>query len=189
MQHGDHIDGAGELFLSNKKTPVFTPLKDKAYLEKYKLNVEKGLENWVETPFLDGSITAVPCQHGHGWIHKVMANGSGFFIQLANEPSIYISGDTVLTKSVKKALATFKPDIAVLAAGQAQMDVGKPLLMAKGELLEFINACEGKVIANHMDALNHCPITRSSLKSLLEKEGITDKVLIPNDGQMLVFEK
>lgn len=187
LQHGDHLDAAGEALLCRKKTPVTTPAKDKAYLEKYGMNVELGLQDWETRAFPGGRITAVPAQHGHGWIHKVMANGVGFFLQLDNEPSIYISGDTVLTKDVKRALTELKPDIAVLAAGQAQMDVGNPLLMSKNEITEFIHLAPGKVLANHMEALNHCPVDRPMLRNMLQQNGQTDKVLIPEDGETLEF--
>lgn len=187
LQHGDHLDPTGEQFLIDNSIPVTTPNKDKAYLEKYGMTVANGLTAWEATPFLGGTITAVPAQHGHGWIHKVMANGCGFFLQLPNEPSIYISGDTVLTPDVKKALSELKPDITVVAAGQAQMDVGQPLLMSSNEVMEFIRLSPNKVIANHMEALNHCPIDRNTLKRSLEAEGLLEKVSIPQDGEVLEF--
>ncbi|MCW8335647.1 MBL fold metallo-hydrolase [Vibrio paucivorans] len=187
LQHSDHLDAAGENFLTERNIPVATPSKDKRYLEKYGITVSHGLEDWQATEFLGGMITAVPAQHGHGWIHKVMANGSGFFLTLPNEPSIYISGDTVLTEDVKHALTELKPDITVVAAGEAQMDVGQPLLMPANEVLEFIRLSPGKVIANHMEALNHCPVDRGTLRRSLETHGLSDKVLIPEDGETLVF--
>lgn len=187
LQHGDHLDAEGEAFLSVRNTPVATPKKDQAYLEKYGLNVEWGVEDWQTVDFLDGRLTAIPAQHGHGWIHKVMANGVGFFLELPDEPSIYISGDTVLTDDVKRALTELKPDITVVAAGRAQMDVGQPLLMNTHELVEFIHLSPGKVIANHMEALNHCAIDRAVLRSVVEPLGLATKVLIPADGEMLVF--
>lgn len=187
LQHGDHLDTAGEAFLVNNGITVATPSKDKAYLEKYGITVSHGLDSWVETDYLEGKITAVPAQHGHGWIHKVMANGCGFYLELPNEPSIYISGDTVLTDDVKRALNELKPDITVVATGQAQMDVGQPLLMPTDEVMEFIRLSPGKVIANHMEALNHCPIERSTLKQTLEHHQLADKVLIPEDGETLEF--
>lgn len=185
LQHGDHLDPAGEKFLIDNKVPVTTPAKDKTYLEKYGMTVSDGLKPWEKTPFLGGSITAIPAQHGHGWIHTVMANGCGFFLQLPDEPSIYISGDTVLTDDVKKALTELKPDITVVATGQAQMDVGQPLLMSSDEVTQFIRLSPNKVIANHMEALNHCPIDRATLKRSLEVEGLVEKVLIPQDGETL----
>jgi len=185
LQHGDHLDPAGEAFLSSRGIPVATPAKDKAYLEKYGLTVNWGIEDWQTVDFLGGKLTAIPAQHGHGWIHKVMANGVGFFLELPNEPSIFISGDTVLTNDVKRALTELKPDIAVVAAGRARMDVGQPLLMSTDEVMEFIRLSPNKVIANHMEALNHCAVTRPILKQSVDKNGLSEKVLIPADGETL----
>ena len=184
LQHSDHLDGAGEDFLIKNRIPVTTLNKDKKYLERYGMTVSHGLEAWQTTDFLDGKITAIPAQHGHGWIHKMMANGCGFYIELPNEPSIYISGDTVLTGDVKRALTELKPDLSVVAAGQAQVDVGQPLLMSSDEVLEFIKLAPGKVMANHMQALNHCPIDRDTLRQLLDNQALTDKVFIPQDGEV-----
>lgn len=187
LQHGDHLDPAGEEFLTSRNIPVATPARDKAYLEKYGLTVNWDIEDWQTIDFLGGKLTAIPAQHGHGWIHKVMANGVGFFLELPNEPSIYISGDTVLTDDVKRALTNLKPDITVVAAGRARMDVGQPLLMSTDEVMEFIRLSPNKVIANHMEALNHCAVTRPILKQSIEKNGLSDKVLIPADGESLSF--
>ncbi|BCV50620.1 MBL fold metallo-hydrolase [Shewanella algae] len=187
LQHGDHLDPAGEAFLTSRNIPVATPAKDKAYLEKYGLTINWGIEDWQTIDFLGGKLTAVPALHGHGWIHKVMANGVGFFLELPNEPSIYISGDTVLTNDVKRALNELKPDITVVAAGRARMDVGQPLLMSIDEVMEFIRLSPNKVIANHMEALNHCAVTRTILKEAINKNGLSDKVLIPADGETLEF--
>ncbi len=187
LQHGDHLDPAGEAFLTDRNIPVATPAKDKAYLEKYGLTVKWGIEDWQTIDFLGGKLTAVPALHGHGWIHKVMANGVGFFLELPNEPSIYISGDTVLTDDVRRALNELKPDITVVAAGRARMDVGQPLLMSIDEVLEFVRLSPNKVIANHMEALNHCAVTRPILKEAIGKNGLSDKVLIPADGETLEF--
>ncbi|WP_332112436.1 MBL fold metallo-hydrolase, partial [Vibrio parahaemolyticus] len=178
----DHLEPAGEAFLTDRNIPVATPAKDKAYLEKYGLTVKWGIEDWQTIDFLGGKLTAVPALHGHGWIHKVMANGVGFFLELPNEPSIYISGDTVLTDDVRRALNELKPDITVVAAGRARMDVGQPLLMSIDEVLEFVRLSPNKVIANHMEALNHCAVTRPILKEAIGKNGLSDKVLIPADG-------
>ncbi|MCK8044509.1 MBL fold metallo-hydrolase [Shewanella sp. 1CM18E] len=187
LQHSDHLDFSGEQFLINNNVAVTTPAKDKTYLEKYGLRVENGIQAWESIDFLGGTLTAVPAQHGHGWIHKLMANGYGFILSLPNEPSLYISGDTVLTAEVKRALTEFKPDITVVAAGEAQMDVGQPLLMSRTEIMEFIRLSPGKVIANHMEALNHCPTTRADLASALAVEQLQQKVLIPLDGETLTL--
>jgi hypothetical protein len=116
-----------------------------------------------------------------------MANGAGYFLHLPDEPSIYISGDTVYTADVERALTELKPDIAVMAAGTATLDVSKPILMPMGELLQFIHTAPGIVVANHLEALNHCPTTRAQLKQALKNNNLLSKVHIPNDGDVLTF--
>ena len=118
-----------------------------------------------------------------------MANGSGFYLQLPDEPTIYISGDTVYTKDVERALTELKPDIAVMAAGSASLDISDPILMPLEELVTFVQTAPNIVIANHLEALNHCPTTRLQLKQTLERNDLLSKVLIPDDGEVLSFDK
>ena len=163
LQHTNHLDGAGEAFLKSDSIPVTCP----------------------KSPYKGGQITAIPAQHGYSWVHHLMANGVGFFIELPDEPSLYISGDTIFTPEVKRALTQLQPDIAVVAAGSASLDVGDSLLMNPKDILSFVQAAPGKVIANHMDALNHCPTTRTKLQYMLKEAGLQEKVWIPEDGEIM----
>jgi len=188
LQHADHLDDAGESFLREKNIPVVTREQDASYLKKYGLNVVTTLKYWQPAQMLDGEITAVPALHGHSWVHNLMANGAGFYLQLPDEPSIYISGDTVYTKDVEQALTEFKPDIAVMASGSASLDVGGPILMPLEEIVTFVQNAPNKVIANHLEALNHCPTTRSQLKQELKNNGLLSKVFIPSDGETITID-
>ena len=182
LRHRDHLDEPGVEFLLSRKTPVITCAKDAGYLKKRGLNVVAGLKDWQTESVLGGEVTAVPAIHGYGWVHLLMANGTGFFLRLPNEPSIYISGDTVYTKDVQKALTEMKPDIAVMASGSASLDYGGLLLMSLADLVRFVRDAPGRVVANHLEALNHCPTTRVQLREELEKNGLASKVWIPEDG-------
>lgn len=184
LTHGDHFDRPGIEYLLKNAIPITCPRQDAAYMEKHGLTVETSVDYWQEKPFLNGKITAIPALHGHSWMHNFMANGAGFFLELADEPSIYISGDTVYTDDVERALTECKPDICVVAAGNASLDVGGSILMPMAEIMQFIQTAPGKVFANHMEALNHCPITRKQLREELEKEKLLQKVFIPEDGEM-----
>ena len=187
LQHTDHLDQAGEAFLREKKIPVITLDQDASCLKKAGLNVVSALIYWRPEQLLGGEITAIPARHGHSWIHNLMANGAGFYLRLPDEPSIYISGDTVYTRDVERALNELKPDIAVMASGSASLDVGGPILMPLDELLTFAQNAPGKVIANHLEALNHCPTTRLQLKQELENKGLLSKVFIPDDGETVTI--
>lgn len=183
--HTDHLDQAGENFLRQRKIPVICGQHDEVFLKKEELNVQQALLPWKRDSFLEGFITAIPAQHGHGAIHKMMANGSGFFLELLEEPSIYILGDTVLTDQVRRGIEQFQPNILVIACGQAQLDIGAPILMSLDEIVECVRLAPYKVICNHLEALNHCPISRDELKNRLEKEGLLSKCFIPKDGEVV----
>lgn len=184
LSHTDHLDKAGINFLYKNNIPIATLQKDSSYLKKRNLNIESELEFWNLDNFADAKIIAIPAKHGHSWMHNFMANGAGLYLELPNEPSIYISGDTVLTEDVKKALKELNPEITVVATGNASLDVGGEILMSIKEIIEFIKLSPKKVIANHLEALNHCPITRDKLKNILIQNNLLEKVYVPNDGEV-----
>lgn len=106
-------------------------------------------------------------------------------IILTKQESVYISGDTIMTQSVRDALSHLKPDISIINAGTASLDFGKPILMSINEQLDIIKTAPNKVIAVHLDAFNHCLTSRSMLKDAVSKEGLSEKVIIPLDGELL----
>ena len=111
----------------------------------------------------------------------------GFYLELPKEPSIYLSSDTIYTEDVHKVLMDYKPEISVVAAGSAQFDIFRPLLMTVEEVLAVAKDAPGKVIANHLEAVNHCPTTRKNLRLKFASEGLKEKTYIPEDGKVLDF--
>ena len=187
LTHTDHLDPPGKSFLRKNNIPVVCHEHDAAYMEKNEINVKAKLYYWQAEQLLDGRITAIPALHGHSWMNYFMANGAGFYLKLPDEPSIYISGDTVYTDDVDRVLYELRPDIAVVAAGCASLDLGGPILMPLEEIITFIKNAPNKVIANHLESLNHCPTSRSQLKQELEKNDLLSKTLIPHDGETLTI--
>jgi hypothetical protein len=43
------------------------------------------------------------------------------------------------------------------------------------------------IVAVHMDAINHCSLSRKELREYVKEKGIEDRVLIPADGEVLKF--
>ncbi len=184
-RHPDHIDKAAIKFLRTNDIPVTCSEKDKKHLVKKKLRVVRSVDYWKEMPFLNGTIEGVPARHGYGLVAKAMGNVMGFFIKLPNQKTIYISSDTIYTAAVDKVLQEYKPDISIVACGTAQLDILKPLLMTMDDILKFVKESPGVVIANHLEAINHCPTTRAELKKELEKNNLLERVRIPIDGEIL----
>lgn len=185
--HPDHIDKAGEVFLRRKSIPVICNIKDENALSKRGLNIIQSLNYWEPQDFLGGKITGIPALHGYGFIAKLMGNVMGFHIELPNQKSVYVSADTIFTEDVQKALIELKPDIAVVACGTARLDFGQPLLMRMNDILKFTALAPGKVFANHLEALNHCPTTREELKNALADSNLLSKTAIPNDGTFVEY--
>ncbi len=183
--HPDHLDKAAEKLLTEKKIPVICSVKDAPILKKRGLQVMQTIDYWTSSPFLGGTIEGIPAKHGYGFIAKPMGNVMGYYIQLPNQKSIYLSSDTIYTKDVDKVLKNYQPDISVAACGTAQLDVFKPLLMTMEDIVKFVKNSPGSVIANHLEAVNHCPTTREELKQELKKQNLLEKTYIPTDGQIM----
>ncbi len=184
--HPDHIDKAGIQFLKKKNIPVTCSIKDEKALRKKGVNIHLSIDYWQENNFLKGgTIIGIPAKHGYGIVSQFMGNVMGFYIQLPYQKSIYISADTIYTNSVNKVLKEYKPEISIVASGTAQLDLFQPLLMSIPDILQFVKNAPETVIANHLEALNHCPTTRSELKEKLIMEELFHKVFIPNDGDVI----
>lgn len=177
--HLDHIDDAGVAFLKEGGIHVWSVADDFGYLR------EQGLE---PIEFVDGTygmkIMSIDARHGHGPEGDMLGPGHGWYIAAPEEPSLYITGDTVLIDAVRQAIETLSPDIIVAPAGCANFGVGQDILFPLDELVELARIAPGKVIFNHMEALDHCPTTRKGLGDLLENAGVGEKCLIPADGEL-----
>ncbi|MDC7998385.1 MBL fold metallo-hydrolase [Gilvibacter sediminis] len=185
--HPDHLDKKAEAFLKSKNIPIICSVKDEKKLRKRGLNIIQTVNYWETSEFLEGTIEGIPAVHGYGFIAKPMGNVMGFYIQLPNEKSIYLSADTVYTDDVHKVLSEYKPDISVVASGRAQLDLFQPLLMRMEDIIKFVKNSPNKVIANHLEAVNHCPITRKELAFELASKDLKEKTLIPQDGEIMDF--
>ncbi len=184
-KHHDHLDKEAEKYLIEKNIPIYCSVKDRKIFEKKGLQVVRTINYWKRSDFVGGKIMGIPATHGYGFVAKQMGNVMGYYIALPDQPAIYLSSDTIYTDDVDKVLQEYQPDISVLACGSAQLDVFLPLLMTMEDILKFVENAPGKVIANHLEALNHCPTTRAQLKEKLTENGLLDKVWIPEDGDSM----
>jgi L-ascorbate metabolism protein UlaG (beta-lactamase superfamily) len=113
----------------------------------------------------------------------------GYYLAHPNEPSVYVTGDTVLTKEVLDALSRLRPDVVVAPAGAANFGIGGDILFSPDELVELARQAPGEVIFNHLEALDHCSITRAGLRQRMESEDLGARVHIPEDGEVMHFER
>ncbi len=136
-------------------------------------------------PFLGGRIRTLRCTHGRGLVGRLMEHGVGFFLELPGEPTLYLAGDTVLTPAIREFLQRQQPDVCVLPAGGARFELGGELIMGVDEVLACARLMRGRVVANHLEALSHCPVSRVELRRAAEAAGLAARLCVPEDGETL----
>lgn len=125
-------------------------------------------------------------RHGTGEIGAAMAPVSGFVLRVPEEPALYIAGDTIWCPEVEDALARHRPQVTVVNAGAARFVSGDPITMSETDVVEVCrHAPETAVIAVHMEAINHCLLSRDDLQVFLAGENLSQQVVIPADGERL----
>lgn len=178
--HLDHIDPMGIAFLKARNIPVWSARDDFGYLRKKGLDPQELTGN-----SLGMRITWIKARHGHGIKGWLLGPGGGWYMAHPDEPSVYVTGDAVLVENVRNAVTSLKPDIIIAPAGCANFGFGQDILFPLDELAELAKLAPGKVVFNHMEALDHCPTTRAGLRTLLKQKNVIDKCLIPADGELV----
>jgi len=127
-------------------------------------------------------------QHGRGELAKAMAPVSGYFLNSRDGESLYIAGDTVWCPPVRDALMRHRPAVTVVNAGAARFTYGDPITMTHDDVITVVREAPfTRVVAVHMQAINHCGLTRKALARHLADADIGEEVIIPADGERLKF--
>jgi L-ascorbate metabolism protein UlaG (beta-lactamase superfamily) len=170
-RHRDHLDDTAEKLLP-RDVPVFCQPEDEEALR------ELGLDAHPVDAELDWDglrIARTPGRHGSGEIAKLLAPVSGFVLD-----GLYVAGDTVWYEGVEETIERHEPRVAVVNAGGAEFEEGGLIVMGIDDVRE-VAARVPTVVAVHMEALNHCYLTRVELRAALPD------VLVPNDGETLAL--
>lgn len=179
--HNDHWDGRAQ-DLVPKDVPILCQPEDLEKISaagfRHVTPVEDDLQ-WRGLGF-----TRTDGRHGTGEIGDLMAPVSGFVVTAEGSPSLYVAGDTIWCPEVEEALGTHDPDVVVVNAGAAQLLEGDPITMTAEDVASVCRALpEARVVAVHMEAINHCLLTRGELEEELHGQGLSERVEIPADGE------
>ncbi|AFY02420.1 MBL fold metallo-hydrolase [Bdellovibrio bacteriovorus] len=184
--HFDHLDRAGARWIRRNSIPILCSEDDTSYLDKYRLPATSLKKN-TDNPFLQGTITLIPCLHGRGLVGAMMAHGYGYILKFPNQPTVYVVGDSTLSPPVKEALKTHQPDIVIMPGGGAQFDIGGEIIMSEQDIGPVSELFGGTILVNHLEALDHCPTSRQQVYDIRKKLNIENRVLAPLDGEELTF--
>jgi L-ascorbate metabolism protein UlaG (beta-lactamase superfamily) len=178
--HPDHWDATAQKLLP-KHLPIFCQPEDESLIRS------QGFERVIAVPdqlqWEGLRIYRTGGQHGTGEIGRMMAPVSGFVLDY-DHTKLYIAGDTIWCTEVERALTTHQPQFVVVNAGAAQFLKGDPITMTDQDVVQVCRAVPGaRVIALHMEAINHCYLSRHALRKTLQREGLSDRCSVPEDGE------
>jgi L-ascorbate metabolism protein UlaG (beta-lactamase superfamily) len=183
--HSDHFDPEAQHLLP-KDLPIFCQPGDEGAIRGH------GFER--VTPVADAitwngiTLTRTPGQHGSGPEELAeMGTVSGFVFQAPGEPTLYWTGDTILYEPVRQIIERFRPDVIVTHSSGALWKGNGPIVMDAAQTLAVCQAApESRIVAIHLDSLDHGEVTRADLRAQARAAGIADaRLLIPADGETL----
>jgi L-ascorbate metabolism protein UlaG (beta-lactamase superfamily) len=168
-RHRDHFDGTAERLLP-RDVPTFCQPDDASAFFDLGLDARPV----GDTLDWDGlTIRRVPGRHGSGAVAEALAPVSGFVFD-----DLYLAGDTVWYEDVAETIERFSPRVAIVNAGGASFLEGGLIVMGIDDVREVV-ARVPVVVAVHLEALNHCFLTRAELRTALPE------VRVPDDGEAL----
>lgn len=133
-------------------------------------------------------------QHGSDELYAIpqmatrMGNVCGVVFKHPQEKTVYLAGDTIWGHQVEDHLQKYRPDVVILNAGFAQADGFGAIIMGKEDLLRTHNILpEAKIVATHMEAINHCVLSRQALKDYIVAQRLQTLASVPLDGETLTF--
>jgi L-ascorbate metabolism protein UlaG (beta-lactamase superfamily) len=182
--HRDHWDKAA-IALLRKDLPIFCQPPDASLLTGQGFTQVQSVESAYTWQGI--TLQRTGGQHGTGEIGAQMGAVSGFIFTATNEPRLYVAGDTIWCDEVAQALS-LQPNVAVVNAGAAQFLTGDPITMTPEDVrLVALSRPDLCVVAVHMDTINHCLLSRDILRGYVHEQGLSERVLIPDDGAWVNF--
>jgi L-ascorbate metabolism protein UlaG (beta-lactamase superfamily) len=178
--HRDHLDDTAVRLLP-KDLPVFCQPEDAETLRGHGFADLRPVDDGLDW---DGvRIARTSGRHGTGAIGEQMAPVSGFVLSAPDEPVLYVAGDTIWCEDVTAALDRHRPDVVVVNAGGARFLEGDPIVMTADDVVAVArHAPDARVVAVHLEAINHCFLTRADLHQRVRDEGLGERVTVPEDG-------
>jgi L-ascorbate metabolism protein UlaG (beta-lactamase superfamily) len=185
--HNDHFDPAAQSALP-KSILLFAQPEDES-----RLTTQMGFSFVIPVEYEINrqriQIIRMPGSHGTDKWAKEFNPVSGFVLRAEGEPTVYWCGDTIWYGTVKEVIDRHQPDVIITHSGGAEIQDSGPIIMDAEQTIGVCKfAPKARVVAVHMEALDHCKLSRADLRAYAEKNGVkAEQLLIPADGETLTL--
>lgn len=181
--HLDHFDDVAKNVLPKNIKMFVQNEADAKEVKAYGFENVEVLE--LDTVFEGIQLVKTQGEHGRGEeLLNLMGEVCGVVFKHPSEKVVYVAGDTVWYDRIEDEIQTHQPEIIVLNAGDnKRVDYGS-LIMGKEDTYEVHKAApHAKLIAVHMEAVNHWTLSREELKNFSKEKGFSENILVPEDGE------
>lgn len=182
--HEDHWDAAASAALP-KDMPLFAQNEEDA--DKIRNEGFTDVRVLTQQSQFNGiGLCKTGGQHGTDATLDVIPLGEvcGVVFSHPQYATLYIAGDTIWNDHVQTAIDSHQPDAIVLNIGNAVFMGYDPIIMGLEDAVAVHRAAPNAIlIASHMEAINHCILSRQTLYDYAKANGFDTRLLIPADGE------
>jgi len=190
--HQDHWDEAAQQLIPKDRVIYTQNESDASLLRSQGFTAVSVL---ADTNVIAGiNVVKTDGQHGSDEAYAIpdvaerLGDACGLVFSVEGEKTLYVAGDTIWVAPYVESLEKYAPDVVVLNMGLATVDGIGAIIMGKQDALRTLEVLpSATVVASHMEAVNHCLLSRDELRTYATENGIQDRVLVPEDGETLNF--
>ena len=187
--HEDHWDTAAAEALSKSLPVLVQDETDAAEIRKAGFTDVRVVTDGMD--FGGVTLQRTGTMHGVEAVFQAMPpeflRACGLIFSHPSEKTTYLAADTIWYNKVAHAIAAHRPEVIILNCGNAQVFGLGRVIMNASDVLEVHKAApSATLVGTHMEAVNHCVLTRAGLRTFAEQQGFSQKLFLPADGETVV---
>ena len=190
--HADHWDDAAAILIPKSMLIYVQNEGDEATLRAQGFTNLRQLS--ASSHFEDIALIKTTGQHGSDEAYANPALGErlgeacGVIFQHPTEKTLYLVGDTIWIEGVADNMREYQPEVVIMNTGWAHLLGFGAIIFGKEDVLRAHQILpQAQIVATHMEAVNHCLVTRRALLQYAQDNEIQAFVSAPEDGDSVTY--
>lgn len=190
--HPDHWDEAAAANIPKSMVIYVQNSSDEAILRAQGFTQLRQLS--AESHFGDIQLIKTSGQHGSDDAYAIpelaerLGEACGVVFQHPTEKTLYLVGDSIWINDVAENMRHYQPGVVIMNTGWAHLVSFGAIIFGKEDVLKAHQILpQAQIVATHMEAVNHCLVTRRELLRYAKDNEIQSFVSAPNDGDSVTL--